>query len=82
MPSLTSLYPAAEAVERELYEMLGVYPDGHPQVRPLLLYAGFAGNPLRKDYRATKQQPLVAMLDDGPAPLIVDQSHSDVEGGA
>jgi NADH-quinone oxidoreductase subunit C len=71
VPSLTSLYPAAEALERELYEMLGVYPDGHPQIRPLLLYPGFAGHPLRKDYRATKEQPLVAVIEDEDRPPLV-----------
>lgn len=75
IPSLTSLFPAAEALERELYEMLGVYPDGHPQLRPLMLYAGFAGHPLRKDYRADKQQPLVAMLDvDEKQPVIIEDA--------
>ena len=71
VPSLTGLYPAADALERELYEMLGVYPDGHPQIRPLLLYGGFAGHPLRKDYRPAKQQPLVAVLDDEARPTII-----------
>lgn len=64
VPSLTNLFPAAESLERELYEMFGIYPDGHPHLRPMLLYAGFAGFPLRKDYRAQKEQPLTALLDD------------------
>jgi NADH-quinone oxidoreductase subunit C len=73
VPSLTNLYPAAEALERELYEMFGIYPDGHPHLRPMLLYAGFAGFPLRTDYRAHKEQPLVALLDDDERkPVIVE----------
>jgi NADH-quinone oxidoreductase subunit C len=72
VPSLTSLWPAAEALERELHEMFGIYPDGHPQLRSALLYSGFVGHPLRKDYRASKQQPLVALLDDdAPPPTVV-----------
>jgi NADH-quinone oxidoreductase subunit C len=71
VPSLVSLYPAAEPLERELAEMLGIYPDGHPSPTPLLLYSGFVGHPLRKDYRATKQQPLVPVLDDERRPMIV-----------
>lgn len=75
VPSLTALYPGAEMLERELHEMLGIYPDGHPQLRSALLYPGFVGHPLRKDYRASKQQPLVAVLDadaSGAGPVIID----------
>ncbi len=75
VPSLTSLFTAADSLERELHEMFGIYPDGHPHLRPLLLYPGFAGHPLRKDYRATKQQPLVALLDDEvPPPVIIEDA--------
>jgi NADH-quinone oxidoreductase subunit C len=77
VPSLTSLYTAADALERELHEMLGICPDGHPQLRSLLLYPGFVGHPLRKDYRAKKEQPLVALLgDDVPAPTIIDDEEA------
>lgn len=72
VPSLTPLFAAADTMERELHEMFGIYPDGHPRLRPVLLYPGFVGHPLRKDYRAGKQQPLVAMLDaqEHPPPII------------
>lgn len=75
-PSLTGLFLAAETLERELFEMMGLVADGHPQLRPLLLYAGFVGHPLRRDYRAHKEQPLVPLLDDVTPPLVV----TDEEG--
>lgn len=58
LPSVTPLYAAAEWLERELWEFFGVYPEGHPHLRPLLLYPGFSGHPLRKAYPLDKAQPL------------------------
>jgi NADH-quinone oxidoreductase subunit C len=76
VPSLTSHYKAADILEREMFEMYGVYPDGHPSLSPVLLYPGFVGHPLRKDYRATKRQPLVPVLDETTerAPVIIDDT--------
>jgi NADH-quinone oxidoreductase subunit C len=84
IPTLTGLFPSALALERELFEMHGIVPDGHPALRPLLLYDGFVGHPLRRDYRAHKEQPLVPLLDDVRAPVIVRdddaaaRQHADV----
>ena len=80
LPSLTPYYRAADVLERELFEMYGIYPDGHPQLLPVLLYPGFVGTPLRKDYRATKQQPLVPLLDEDRPPPVVIESADDATG--
>lgn len=72
VPSLTPYYRGAETLERELFEMFGIYPDGHPLLLPYLLYPGFVGHPLRKDYRAGKQQPLVPVLDEERQPVVID----------
>ncbi|MCC7070512.1 MAG: NADH-quinone oxidoreductase subunit C [Deltaproteobacteria bacterium] len=72
IPSLVQLYAGAESLERELYEMFGIYPDGHPHLRPWLLYQDLVGHPLKRDYRATKQQPLVPPLQDARAPALVE----------
>lgn len=61
VPSVTGLFPAADWHERELWDLFGVYPDGHPHLRRLLLYEGFSGHPLRRDYPAAKAQPLVPL---------------------
>jgi NADH-quinone oxidoreductase subunit C len=72
VPTLTGLFPAAELLERELFEMTGIVAEGHPRLVPLFLYAGFVGHPLRRDYRVGKQQPLVALLEEEDAPHVVE----------
>jgi NADH-quinone oxidoreductase subunit C len=57
--SLTPLYGAAGFMERECHEMYGVGFRGNADLRPVLLYEGFVGHPLRKDYPKQKEQPLV-----------------------
>ena len=57
--SLFPLYGAALFMERECREMYGIVFRGHPDPRPLLLYEGFEGHPLRKDYPIGREQPLV-----------------------
>lgn len=51
LPSLVSLYPGAEFQEREAWDLLGIRFDGHPDLRRILMWEGFAGHPLRKDWR-------------------------------
>ena len=50
VPSLVQLYPGVELQERETYDMLGVHFEGHPDLRRVLLWEGFHGFPLRKDW--------------------------------
>ena len=57
--SLTSLYGSARFMERECHEMYGIEFRGNADLRPLLLYEGFVGHPLRKDYPKEREQPLV-----------------------
>lgn len=77
VPTLTAHYRAADLLEREMFEMYGIYPDGHPSLAAVLLYPGFVGHPLRKDYRASKRQPLVPVLDEGRAPVVVEERKED-----
>ncbi|HWD89440.1 MAG TPA: NADH-quinone oxidoreductase subunit C [Mucilaginibacter sp.] len=49
-PSITSVYGAADWHEREAYEMIGIFFEGHPDLRKLLLPDDWEGFPLRKDY--------------------------------
>lgn len=51
VPSLTPLYPGAELQEREIYDLFGIHFTGHPDLRRILLWEGFAGYPLRKDWK-------------------------------
>jgi NADH-quinone oxidoreductase subunit C len=61
--SVTSLWKAADWLERECYDMFGIRFEGHPDLRRILLYDSFVGHPLRKDYPVTKRQPLVEEVD-------------------
>lgn len=61
--SLLPLYGAAGYMERECHEMYGIAFNGNPDLRPILLYEGFVGHPLRKDYPKTHEQPLVPYRD-------------------
>jgi len=57
--SLTGLYGSAHFMERECHEMYGIVFRGNADLRPILLYEGFKGHPLRKDYPKEREQPLV-----------------------
>jgi len=57
--SLTPLYGSAGFMERECREMFGIGFRGNKDLRPVLLYEGFVGHPLRKDYPKDREQPLV-----------------------
>ena len=57
--SLVSLYGSAHFMERECHDMYGIAFRGNPDLRPILLYEGFVGHPLRKDYPKPREQPLV-----------------------
>ena len=59
VPSLTSLYGSAGFMERECHDMYGIRFTGNDDLRPILLYEGFEGHPLRKDYAKEHEQPLV-----------------------
>jgi len=57
--SLTELYGSARFMEREAHDMYGIEFTGNDDLRPILLYEGFVGHPLRKDYPMDMEQPIV-----------------------
>ena len=57
--SLVTLYGSAGYMERECHDMYGIVFRGNDDLRPILLYEGFVGHPLRKDYPKQREQPLV-----------------------
>jgi NADH-quinone oxidoreductase subunit C len=55
VPSVTRLWPTANWLEREVFDMFGVEYEGHPDLKRILLPDGWTGHPLRKDYDILKQ---------------------------
>jgi len=51
VPSVVPVWPGADLQEREIYDLMGIRFDGHPNLRRILLWDGFEGHPLRKDYQ-------------------------------
>ncbi len=49
--SVVPVYPGAEFQEREAWDLLGIVFEGHPDLRRILMWEGFAGHPLRKDWK-------------------------------
>ncbi len=51
LTSVTSVWQGADLQEREIYDMMGIRFEGHPNLRRILLWEGFEGYPLRKDFK-------------------------------
>ncbi|MFQ5483297.1 MAG: NADH-quinone oxidoreductase subunit C [Nitrospinaceae bacterium] len=63
LDSLTPLYASSDWYEREVWDLYGVKFQGHPNLKRILLYEGFKGHPLRKDYPINKRQPLIGPMN-------------------
>lgn len=50
VPTAINVWRGADLQEREAYDLMGVHFDGHPNMKRLMLWEGFEGHPLRKDY--------------------------------
>lgn len=61
LPTIHPLFESANWLESEIWDLFGIFIEGHPHLRRLLLYAPFAGHPLRKNYPLHKEQPLVPL---------------------
>ncbi len=50
LPSVVSLWQGADYQEREIFDLMGINFEGHPNLKRIVLWQGFEGHPLRKDY--------------------------------
>jgi NADH-quinone oxidoreductase subunit C len=63
VPTLSGVYPGANWPEREIYDLLGVHFEGHPNLTRILLPEEWEGHPLRKDYPAVGKRPVLLYND-------------------
>jgi NADH-quinone oxidoreductase subunit C len=68
-PTVSDLWPTANWHEREVYDMMGIRFDGHPDLRRILMWDGYPFFPLRKDFPLEgkpSEVPEVAFTDVAP----------------
>jgi NADH:ubiquinone oxidoreductase subunit C len=85
LPSVTALWPTANFMEREAFDMFGIVFEGHPDLARILMPEEWEGHPLRKDYGVGKvavefiPQPFLQI--DAPGQSTDSESaHRDVDG--
>ena len=85
VPSLVPVYAGADLQEREAWDLLGIHYEGHPDLRRILMWEGFHGHPLRKDWREAyfeeETKPFKSRWPDGRISRAEDKNlfHKNVD---
>jgi NADH-quinone oxidoreductase subunit C len=76
VPSLADVWPSCNFLEREVWDLLGVVFDGHPDLRRLLMPDEWEGHPLRKDYPVQIALPVAT---EEPVQLTPEQFRANIQ---
>ncbi|MCH8114571.1 MAG: NADH-quinone oxidoreductase subunit C, partial [Chloroflexi bacterium] len=63
VPSVVPIWRGADYQEREVWDLMGIRFEGHPNHKRIMLWEGFPGHPLRKDY-VTYDQSIATLAPD------------------
>ncbi len=77
--TISDLYPSANWLEREVFDMYGITFANHPNLRRILMDERFSGHPLRKEYPIKQREPFYDNVDFnlGANPLQVEKSSNE-----
>ena len=82
VPSITKIFPSANWMEREVFDMYGIIFNDHPDLRRILTDYGFKGYPLRKDFPLTGHTEVRYSEDKKKVisePVKLDQEYRDFD---
>lgn len=83
LPTVTTVWKTADWHEREIYDMMGIRLEGHPDLRRILMWDGYPHHPLRKDFPLAgkpTELPEVAFSDAAPmegGPFVTQPGDAD-----